>query len=279
MFASLLKWSINAWIAITGKTVSYHDHPWLEGPMGDDNVIGDEFYDRYAAIKGYTVEKTEGGALVDDFKSTIDTNDPNMGKLNARVAHFYEHTVQYKLEVWSQWYSPMSFFAKILIRSLSSKMDQLNIPLQPLETSRGMSNEVLHLKDKDGKLQCACWLRKSILSGRVVYAGFYSKCTINGVPYVRVAFPLPGGNATVLLRTTVQDDGAALLLSHGKKIGDAGYYRVKKHRDNSVKVKYLPLKESIHVFEDEEGVLRTDHKFNFLNMRLLHLHYKMMPVK
>lgn len=51
----------------------------------------------------------------------------------------------------------LGFFARTLIASLSSEMDQLNISLQPLETSRGMSNEVLHLRDPvTGKVQHAC---------------------------------------------------------------------------------------------------------------------------
>lgn len=278
MFASLLKWTINAWIALTGKVVKFKDHPWLEGPTSDSDVVGDEYYNRYAAANGLTVDKTTTGGLLEDFKEVLSPDDPLLAKLNPRVAHFYEHTVQYKLEVWSQWYSPMSFFAKILIRSLSSKMDQLNIPLQPLETSRGMSNEVLHLKDKDGKLKYACWLRKKILSGRVVYAGFYTKCFIDGKPFVKVVFPLPKGSATVILKVNVEPDGSAMLISRGKGIGDAGYYRLRQHMAGSVKVKYFPLKESIHVFEDEDGTLRTDHKFSIFKMRLLHLHYKIIPV-
>ncbi len=161
---------------------------------------------------------------------------------------------------------------------LSAKMDQLNIPLNPLETSQGMSNEVirLHRPGTDEQLM-ACWLRKSIQSRKVVYAGFYSAAELNGMPMVRVVFPLPAGSATVLLRTEVQADGSVRLLSDGKKQGEAGYYRLRKSGTQAVRVKYIPLKESIHVFEDEEGTLRTDHLFWFCGFKLLHLHYKILP--
>lgn len=278
MFGSFLKWLINVWLRVTGKVVAYKDHEWLRGPMGDDNVIGDRFYELYAARHGLVVNKEHTDGLIDDFAGLIADSDPLKNKLNQRVRHFYEHTTQYKLEVWSQWYSPISFFSRILIKSVSTKMDQLNIPLEPLETSRGMSNEVLQLRDPvTGKLKCACWLRKSILSGRVVYAGFYSGIVSNGVPYVKVAFPLPNGNVTVLLRVDVQEDGSVKLISRGKGIGDAGYYRVQRRDDNSVRLRYLPLKESIHVYEDEQGTLRTDHEFWFWKMKFLHLHYKIYP--
>lgn len=277
MIGTFLKWIINLWVAVTGKICSFKDYPWLQGPMADALEIGGSYYDVFAKSKGFTVTTAPDAGLLKFFNTAIHADDPLKGKLNPRIAVFYEHTVQYKLEVWSQWYAPYSLFAKILIRTLSTKMDQLNIPLYPLETSRGMSNEVLQITDPEtGNLEYACWLRKSILSGRVVYAGFYSACYINGAPYVRVIFPLPGGNVTVILKVVVQEDGSVKLLSNGKRIGDAGYYRVRRHNDASVKVKYIPIKESIHVFEDKEGVLRTDHEFWFLGSRLLHLHYKIM---
>ena len=247
--------------------------------MSDSSLVGGQFYDTYAAKEGLSVDKSHQDGLIDNFSNLISDTDPLKNRLNPRVKHFYEHTVQYKLEVWSQWYSPIKYFSRLLIRSVSTKMDQLNIPLEPLETSRGMSNEVIHLNDPvSGKLVCACWLRKTIISGKVVYAGFYSGCIANGKPYVKVAFPLPKGNVTVLLEVVVQPDGSVKLISNGSRIGDSGYYRVAKRNAETVKVRRVPLKECIHVFEDEEGVLRTDHEFSFWKIKFLHLHYKIIPI-
>ncbi|WP_345085406.1 hypothetical protein [Nemorincola caseinilytica] len=279
MFGAFLRWLINAWLYVTGKVVPYKGNEWLRGPMSDTEVIGGQFYERYAADRGLVIDKDHKDGLIGDFAALIPATDPLKDKLHPRVRHFYEHTTQYKLEVWSQWYSPISFFSRILIKSVSTRMDQLNIPLDPLETSRGMTNDVLQLKDPaTGALVCACWLRRSILSGRVVYAGFYSGVIIDGSPLVKVAFPLPNGNVTVLLRVVVQPDGSVKLISRGRGIGDAGYYRVQKRDADSVRLRYLPLKESIHVYEDEHGTLRTDHLFSFWRFKFLHLHYKIMPV-
>ena len=272
----LLKWLINAWISITGKRCPYSEYPWLKGPLGEGLLIGDEYYKAYAAAENLTVVRDPQGGLVDDFRRLIPAHDTFRDRLIPEVSRFYEHTAGYKLEVWSQWYPPFAFFARILIRSLSGKMNQLNIPLQPLETSHGMSNQVLHLEDANGKVVHACWLRKSILTGRVVYSGFYSGIEIKGVPMVRVVFPLPGGNATVLLRVEVQENGAVKLLSDGRRIGEAGYYRVQRSGDDAVRVKYVPLKESIHVYLDDFNDLRTDHIFSFLGSKMLHLHYKII---
>jgi hypothetical protein len=278
MFGKFLKWLINLWMLVLGKIVAFKDYPWLDGPMAEGNVVGDKFYELYANNAGLVTSVAADGGLVADFRAVIPANDPFRDRLNARIVHFYEHTAEYKLEVWSQWFSPVSIFFKILISCVSAEMEQLNIPLNPLETSRGMSNEVLHLNDPvSGMVRYACWLRKSLQSGKVVYAGFYSGCVSGGKPFVRVVFPLPGGNVTVLLRVEVQDDGSVKLISNGRGIGDAGYYRVRKYNKDSVKIRYIPIKEGIHVFEDEAGVLRTDHLFYMWKIKFLHLHYKILP--
>ena len=76
----------------------------------------------------------------------------------------------------------------------------------------------------------------------------------------------------------MQEDGSVKLLSDGKRIGEAGYYRVRRSGDDAVRVKYVPLKEVIHVFCDEYGDLRTDHIFSFLGTKMLQLHYKIMGI-
>jgi len=274
MFGPILRWIINTWIGTTGKVRSYKTFPWLYGPISEKPEIGADFYNVFASRENLSVVTSPDAGLIEDFTALIADDDPNKARLHPRVRHFYEHTKQYKLEVWSQWYRPMSLFARILIGSLSRDMDQLNIPLKPMETSRGMSNDVLQLRDGDGMLRYACWLRKSMLSGKVVYAGFYSGIEAEGRKYVRVIFPLPDGNITVVLSVHVQDDGSVKLLSGGRSEDIAGYYRVRKRDKDSVKLKKIPLRESIHVYEDGEGVLRTDHKFWFLGVRMLHLHYR-----
>src|SRR4051812_34901396 len=126
----LLKWLINAWIALTGKKYRYSDYPWLRGPVGEDLLIGDAYYQRFAEKEGLEIMKDPQGGLLKDFSVVIPENDPLKDQLLPEIAAFYEHTAAYKLEVWSQWYAPYAWFARILIRTLSTKMNQLNIPLQ-----------------------------------------------------------------------------------------------------------------------------------------------------
>lgn len=276
MFGSILRWTIDTWLGVTGKTRRYTDYPWLYGPMSDQAEIGGDYYHVFAQKENLHVSTAPDAGLVEHFAAAINDGDAYKSCLHPRISHFYEYTKSYKLEVWSQWYRPMRLFANILIRSLSRDMNQLNIPLEPLDTSRGMSNNVIQLRDENGHLRYACWLRTSIRTGKVVYAGFYSGIEVDGKKYVRVIFPLPNGNVTVVLSVHVQEDGSVKLLSGGHSQGIAGYYRVLRKNDQAVKVRRIPLTESIHVFEDEEGTLRTDHEFWFFGAKMLHLHYKII---
>lgn len=276
LFGTCLQWFIHLWIRATGKSVSLEEHPWLEGPIGGRR-IGADFYEEYAASAGLKLIRSDPEAgLVQDFD---DLTGPtfNAAESHPAVRDFYEHTAQYSMDVWSQWSGPMQPFARILIAAVSSKMEQLNLPLSPIDTSRGMTSEVIRLVDaQTGELRYTGWLRRTEASGAVIYVGFYTQCVPPGHdgPVVKVVFPLPGGSSTVLLRAENQPDGSFKLISDGQEFGNVGYYRLHKVGKNRIRVKYLPLKEVIHVYEDKQGVLRTDHTFGFAGMKLLTLHYK-----
>lgn len=275
MFGKFLSALINRWLRVTGKKINLSEHPWLDGPMGGD-YIGDEFYKEYAAENNLTASVPLESGLMKDF--TVLGSDAHPG-FQQRVKHFYEKTVMYKMNVWSQAFYPVKPFAKILIKTISHEINQLNIPLDPMETSKGMSSEVIQLSDKNGEQKMACWLRKNSATNKVVYSGFYSAIKIDNEPFVRVVFPLPNGNVTVILEPEFRKDGSFRLISTKRKFGKAGYYRVKEISPGVVKVRLIPLKETIHVYEDAQGVLRTDHEFRFWGMKFLKLHYQLLEKK
>jgi hypothetical protein len=275
MFARFLSFLIQTWLRITGRTVSLAEYPWLDGPIGT-NYIGEEFYGNYAKSKGWNYEvATETGVMV-DFRELGSEDHPQLKK---SVRDFYEKTAQYQMEIWSKAYSPMKLFAKLIIRPISKEINQLAVPLDPMEASRGITNDIIRLFDAQNRTQVVCWHRKSPVTNRVVYSGFYSEVKIKGKPYVRAVYPLPKGNATVLLRPEFLPDGSFRLVSDKMKFGGPGYYRVLSRGAGKVKVRLVPIHESIHVYEDEKGVLRTDHLFRFWGMKFLKLHYKMTLLK
>lgn len=272
-----LEWSIQRWVMTGGRRVAPDTSGWLTGPIGSER-IGATFYAAYAAEAGLEVEREtiEAGLLPEFGRLASAGFDP--ASVDPEIRDFYERTSNYNLDVWSQWRGPLRFFARTLIYLVSRNIQQLNLPMSPLATSAGMSSEVIPLRERaTGTVVFTSWLRRAVATGEVVYAGFYTAArpVHHDRVCVKVVFPLPGGSATVFLRPEAQQDGSLKLISAGVQFGDPGYYRIHRVQNGELRVRYLPLKEMIHVFRDATGILRTHHTFAFWGLQFLTLHYKM----
>jgi hypothetical protein len=159
-------------------------------------------------------------------------------------------------------------------------MNQLNFPVFGLDLSRGMTSEVLPLRNGRGEVVHTGWYRRVRESGLVIYTGFYTTVQPpgHGSRCVKVVFPLPRGNATVILRPELDDRGRFVLASSGAAFGDPGFYRVLEVDDERLVVRQLrSLRERFTVFTDQDGALRCDHVVRYLGMTMLRLHYRMRP--
>ncbi len=277
-FGRLWEWLIQRWVAHTGREVEAEGASWLVGPTGA-HKIGESLYESYARDAGLVVQHRPDAGLLESFAVLKNARfDPE--KVHPAILDFYERTAHYSLEAWVQWTGPLSPFARTMISSISRNIEQLVLPLTPLATSRGMSSEIISLADEQtGALAYSGWLRKTVATGEIVYAGFYTTCRPPKYPgrCVKVVFPLPQGSATVILRPVNGPSGSLLLVSEGRKFGGPGYYRIHRANSRKLRVKYVPIEETIHVYVDDKGVLRTDHQFNFWGLRFLTLHYKITP--
>lgn len=262
-------------IWLFGRTHRRTDIAWLIGPLGG-RVIGEEAYREVAAEEGLAIERAvRDGGLVPSFESLRGPRfDP--AALQPAVRDFYEHTAAYAMDVWSRTYFPANVALFLLVTTISRQVNQLNFPLSPLETAPGLTSEILTLRRADGTIRYTGWFRTLAENRRVLYTGFYMTETApHAGPCVKVVFPMPRGNATVLLRPDLLSDGSLVLDSSGKRFGDAGFYRLQARGANSVCVwRIRTLKERFHVYTDERGVLRCVHTVRFLGMPVLQLHYK-----
>jgi len=149
--------------------------------------------------------------------------------------------------------------------------------LHALAAAKGIDSEIVHLKTRDGAIRYAGWYRRLMDTGRTIYTGFYMTARVPhcDTPCVKVVFPMPNGNATVILRPSVDGAGTLRLSSRGNKFGDAGFYRVQRiDGDRLLAWRVSTLHEDFRVYVDEEGVLRCDHSIRFLGMPILRLHYR-----
>jgi|GEM_PF-104999 len=266
------------WVRATGRRVALEECPWLEGPVGDVDVIGADFFARFADREGLTmVANGPPRGLVEDFSALAGpTCDPS--QVDARVARFYEQTSEYEFDVWSEWRGGFRPFGNALAAIFSRRLQQLNVPLSPLDTSQGISTSVVRLIDPAGALKQTAWVREIVSSKRTLYAGSYSLCRVPGFdgPCVKVAFPLPNGSANVIMRPESAPDGSFTVRSSGRDFGDPGFYFFVEAGRGQGWARYLKaLEEDIRVYVDPQGHLRADHNLQIWGATFLRLHYRM----
>jgi len=278
IIATIGAWFIRGLIWIFGRTRRRADIAWLDGPLGDA-VIGDAPFKSVAEREGLTVERmAHSGGLVPSFEQ-LRSGDFDPAKVHPLVRDFYENTTDFALDVWSRTYFPANIGLFLLVTTISRQVNQLNFPLSPLDTATGMTSEIILMREPDGRLKYTGWFRTLAKQELVLYTGFYmTKAMPNETgPCVKVVFPMPNGNATVILRPGVDESGALTLDSSGGTFGGAGFYRVQARDKDRVRVwKIRTLREHFRVFVDEAGVARCDHAVSFLGLPVLRLHYKMV---
>jgi hypothetical protein len=272
-------WTTQRWVQATGRAVTWPEHPWLEAPVGDVDVIGMDFFQRFAGRRGWSVvAEGESRGLVQDFSAVTGPNC-RPAQVDPEIARFYERTSDYDFDVWSEWSGIFKPFGVALTVIFSRRLQQLNLPLSPLDTKLGITSRVLRLVAQDGRTVGAAWIRESVATRRVLYVGSYSVCRLPGSDgtYIKVAFPLPHGYALVVMKPESHADGSFTLRSEGARFGDPGFYFFVEREPGRGWARYLAsLKETIHVFRDDQGVLRADHDLRLWGARFLHLHYRML---
>jgi hypothetical protein len=275
--AAIGAWIIYRLIWIFGRSHRHADLDWLMGPLGGP-VIGDAAYQEVAAREGLSVERhARRGGLVPDLRQ-LDGEGFDATAVAPAIRDFYEHTAEFAMDVWSRTYFPASLALALLVTTISRQVNQLNFPLSPLETALGMTSEIIVMRTPAGAVKYTGWFRTLASdANRALYTGFYMTERVPGehAPCVKVVFPMPNGNATVVLRPKVVD-GALELDSAGARFGGAGFYRVQARDATRVRVwRIRTLKEHFRVYVDDKGVLRCDHAVRFLGLPVLRLHYKM----
>jgi hypothetical protein len=203
----------------------------------------------------------------------------HMAPVSEAVKSFYEETSEYDLDAWSEWRGAFRPFGVALSKLFSRRLQQLNVPLSSLDSSKGMTSDVLQLLDvHSGQVIQTAWVRRLHATGNILYAGSYSLCEIPGFTgfCVKVVFPLPNGNAMVIMKPEVHADGSFSVVSAGRSFGDAGFYFTVSAGQNEVWVRYVrSLKETIKVYPAEPGTVRADHYLWIWGHLFLRLHYRM----
>lgn len=261
---------------VTGRRVDLDGaEQWLDAPISPSARVGTDWIRVEAARHGGALGADDPEAGLLPAMSVLDGPGFAASELHPLVRDFYEHTASWQMDVWSGW-SPVFWpVGELVSRWWGRRVEQLALPMRPLDVAHGMDSTVTPVRDHAGVQVASAWTRTLRDSGRTVFSGAYSSRTLPGAPRpsVHVAFPLESGNLQVFLRPSVTADGGLLLESPRGGFGEDGaYVVVSGSRAHAARV---PLHETFHVHVDRDGALRTDHELRVWGASALRLHYRL----
>ena len=260
----------------TSRRVPRESVPWLHGPKSGSDVIGHGWVEKVATELGGRTSRSPEHGLLPSFEALRGPAfDPDA--VDPRIADFYEHTASWTLDLWSEWSALAWPFGRAITALWSNRLQQLSLPMRPLDVSMGMDSDVVHIHGADGTVVGAGWLRTMRKTGETTYSGQYGVAHLPGSdqPHVRVVFPLTLGWLPVFLTPSVDAEGGFHLHSRIRPFASEGSYLVLERPDDTLNVRRLPLNEHFHVYPDAEGDLRCDHSLRLFDIPAIRLHYRM----
>lgn len=219
-------WFTQQWVILWGRKIIPEQNAWLTGPFGNLNGIGEDFIYQLAEKENLLVQReTKENGLLPSIQQ-LKLTDDELERLSTKVIQFYETTARYSLQLNVNWNPFFKFFGVLVNKLFSKRINQLNIPTKTIADESALKSEIITLTDpKTNKLVYTIWFRTVKATGQVIYSGIYGTCTLpSGATCVKAVFPLPNGNATVIMNPRVEANGALTLDSSGKNFGDAGFY-------------------------------------------------------
>ena len=263
---------------VVGRKIDLSEDTWLQAPTAVRGPVEDSWIHTEALRIGGTVGV---GAAVEGLLPRMDAlagPDFDPSRLTPSIRDFYERTSTWRMQAWTQWAPGFAPWGSLVERFYGRRVQQLALPVNLMSVACGVDSSITRVADADGRHAGSAWLRTLRKSGDYLFSGYYRITLLpsSSQPCIHVSFPLESGNVQVFLHPEVCDDGSLLLTSGQGEFGDIGAY-VTVVENGKVYAARIPIHERFHVFEDSEGVLRTDHELRLWRARAMALHYRMDP--
>ena len=274
---SLQDWITQQWVIVFGKKIDKSKHKWLSGPFGSKNGIGQKFIYQLAE-KEYLIidnQKKDKGLIESIDQLNLPKNE--LKSLSQDVIDFYQNTSNYDLQLKAKWNPIFKVFGLLVRLIFSKRIEQLNVPIQNVYDSSGLTSEIIQLLDSNtNEVKRTIWFRAFKSTGQVVYSGVYEICTIpSGKTCIKAIFPLPNGNATVILTPKVGEKGELILDSVGKKIGDSGFYFLLKDSNGQLWTKFIKSFKDQLIVRSVNGRITATQTLTLWHLRVLKFEYEM----
>jgi len=272
----LVDWVTQRWVEHSGRRIDSSQSPWLSGPVGSTGGIGAAFFEQWGASHGLTaLPARDDDGLIEDLGS-LRAPDFDPRELDPRISEFYARTAAFDLEVRSTWEGPFRGIGWLVAAVFARRLGQLDIPVAGRHPQPSLHSRIVRLADAGGRVRHVGWVRSMAGSERSMFVGEYGIARIPGHegPCVKVVFPLPNGNAIILLRPRVTPDGGLSLTSDGARFGDPGFYFTVAAGQGSVFARYVrTMKEELRMSGEGDGITAR-HRFVIFGRRFLELDYR-----
>lgn len=268
-------WFTQQWVILWGRKINPSDYPWLVGPFGELNGIGEDFIYQLAEKEELTiVRNTDSKGLLNSV-SMLGLAENDVNRLSQNLIDFYEKTTDFKLGFTVKWNPFFKIFGYAVNRLFSRRINQLNIPTSSIKEHENLTSEIIELSHQTGEVKYRIWLRKFESSGKVIYSGIYSACQLpNGTTCIKAIFPLPKGNATVILKPAVGKTNELILDSSGKRFGDAGFYFLLNDAKGNYWSQYIKSFTDKLILSEEQGNLTAVQTLRLWNFTVANLKYR-----
>ena len=273
-------WITQQWVILFGKKIILDEDEWLVGPFGNTDGIGQKFIEQLATKENLEIDKSGDKRGLLQSIDQLNLPQQDFAILSKQVIDFYENTGGYEFDLKVIWNPFFRIFDGLLKVFFSNRIQQLNLPTENTANSETLNSEIICLVDKNTKqLQRTIWLRTFRMSEQVVYSGVYETCTIpSGKTCIKAIFPLPNGNATVILKPTVGNNGELILESSGEKMGDSGFYFLLKDSKGVLWTKYIRSFRDTLVVRSENGIIKAEQTLTLGKLRVLTFEYNIKKI-
>jgi hypothetical protein len=270
-------WFTQQWVIVWGRKINPSDYPWLVGPFGELSGIGEEFIYQLAEKENLIISRNAKSKGLLHSISTLDLAEKDLNKLSQKVIDFYEKTADYKLQFYVKWNPFFKVFGYLVNRLFSQRINQLNIPTENIQASENLTSEIIELFTKNNEVKYTIWLRKFEATGKVIYSGIYTTCKLpSGKACIKAIFPLPKGNATVILKPSVGANNELILDSSGKKFGDAGFYFLLNDSKGSYWGQFIRSFKDKLVVSEEKEILKAIQTLKLWNLKVAIFEYSIL---
>ncbi len=270
-------WCTQQWVISFGRKINPLENTWLIGSFGKVNGIGEKFIYELAKREDLDINRNAHSKGLFSSISSLNLRDNQVNNLSKNVVDFYEKTSEYKLQLTVKWNPIFKIFGYIVSKLFSQRINQLNIPINNIKSNENITSEIIQLVAKNSnEVKYTIWLRKLLPTKQVIYSGIYTTCIIpSGVTCVKAIFPLPNGNATVILKPSVGEKNELILDSSGNQFGDAGFYFLLNDSKGNYWSKYIKsFTDNLRV-SDENGKLAAQQTLKLWNLQVAKFEYKM----